>query len=98
MNKDDLKLLVETNQRCKNNEKRLDEHDKKIKELSDVYIALTKVNDKVDVIDADVKVIKTDIEDIKNKPAKRIETIISCLISAIVAGVIGFLFARLGLK
>lgn len=98
MDKDDIKLITEIDQRSKSNTKRLDEHDKKIEELSDVYIALTKVNDKVDIIDSDMKEVKSDIQEIKDKPAKRIDTIISCLISAIIAGVIGFLFAQLGMR
>ena len=37
-----------------------------------------------------------ELDAIKNKPAKRLETGINALISAIVAGVVGFLTSRLG--
>ena len=98
MTKDEIKLLTEIDQRSKSNSKRLDAHEKKIGELSDVYIALTKVNDKVDTIDSNVAKIEKDVQEIKEKPAKRIDTIITCIITAIIAGVIGFVFARLGIK
>ena len=98
MDKDDIKLLTEIDQRSKSNTKRLDEHEQKINKLSDVYIALTKVNEKVNSIDNDVQDIKSDIQVIKDKPVKRMDTIVSCIISALIAGVIGFMFAILGMK
>lgn len=98
MTKDEIKLITEIDQRSKSNTKRLDEHDKKINELADVHIALTKMDDKVNTIDSDVKEVKADLKEIKDKPAKRIDTIVTCIITAIIAGVIGFLFAKLGLK
>lgn len=98
MTKEEIKLLTEIDQRSKSNSKRLDAHEKDIAKLSDVYIALTKMDDKVNAIDSDVKEIKSDIQEIKDKPAKRIDTIITCIITAIIAGVIGFVFARLGIK
>ena len=98
MTKDEIKLITEIDQRSKSNSKRLDTQEKKINELSDVYIALTKVNDKVDTIDSNVAKIEKDVQEIKEKPAKRIDTIVTCIITAIIAGLIGFLFAKLGLK
>lgn len=98
MDKDDIKLITEIDQRSKSNTKRLDEHDKKIEELSDVYIALTKVNDKVDIIDSDMKEVKSDIQEIKDKPAKRYETIITYIITTIIAAILGFLFTQLGMR
>lgn len=98
MTKDEIKLITEIDQRSKSNSKRLDTQEKKISELSDVYIALTKVNDKVDTIDSNVAKIEKDVQEIKEKPAKRIDTIVTCIITAIIAGLIGFLFAKLGLK
>lgn len=98
MTKEEIKLLTEIDQRSKSNSKRLDAHEKDIAKLSDVYIALTKMDDKVNAIDSDVKEIKSDIQVIKDKPAKRIDTIVTCIITAIIAGIIGFVFARLGIK
>ena len=98
MNRQDIELLKEIEQCGKSNTKRLDEHDKKLEELSDVYIALTKVNDKVDNIDNDVKEIKIDMKEIKDKPSKRMDQIIGYILSALIGGVIGYVLLKLGLK
>ena len=98
MERVDIELLKEIEQRSKSNTKRLDEHDKKLNELSDVYIALTKVNDKVDNIDTDVTEIKADIKDIKSKPSKRLDQIIGYILSALIGGLIGYILLKLGLK
>ncbi|MCI9233821.1 MAG: hypothetical protein HFH08_04395 [Bacilli bacterium] len=98
MEKNYIEKIVETEQRSKSNTKRLDEHDKKLEELSDVYIALTKVNDKVDNIDNDVNEIKQDIKEIKEKPNKRMDLIWGYIVSAIIGGVIGFILIKLGMK
>ena len=98
MDREDIERLKDIEARSKSNTKRLDEHDRKLEELSDVYIALTKVNDKVDNIDNDVTEIKKDIKDIKDKPAKRLDTIINYILSAIIGGVIGYVLFKLGMK
>lgn len=98
MQRADIELMKEIEQRSKSNTKRLDEHDKKIEELSDVYIALTKTNDKVENIETDVKDIKSDIKEIKDKPTKRLDQIIGYVLSALICGLIGYTLAKLGLK
>lgn len=98
MDKNDVKLITEINERSKSNEKRLDEHDTKIAKLTDVYIALTKVSDKVNIIDDDVKEIKSDLQDIKEKPTKRYEQVVGYILSALVGVIITLVFAKIGLK
>lgn len=65
-----IERLVQNEQRGKSNTKRLDEHEEQIKELSNVYIALTKVDDKVSNVENDVSEMKKDLKDIKEKPSK----------------------------
>lgn len=98
MKREDIELIKEIEQRGKSNTKRLDEHDKKLEELSDVYIALTKVNDKVDNIDNDVKEIKNDMKEIKDKPSKRMDQIIGYILSAVIGGIIVYVLKNIGLK
>ena len=85
------KELIEFKERCKSNTRRLDEHDKQIKELSNVYIALTKVDNKVTNVEKDVSEMKTDLKEIKDKPSKRWEKIVLSTIGALVSGGIGVL-------
>lgn len=98
MSREDIELIKEIEQRSKSNTKRLDEHDKKIEDLSNVYIALTKTNDKVENIETDVKGIKSDIKEIKDKPGKRLEQIIGYILSALFCGLVGYVLAKIGLK
>jgi len=98
MEKDDIKLLTEIDQRSKSNTKRLDEHEKKINSLTKVYVALTQVNDKIDNIDNDVKDIKKDVDELKDKPMERYEYIVRYILTALIGGAIGIIFAYLGLK
>lgn len=81
MDEKHIQTLIETETRSKSNTHRIDEHDKKIDELSDMYIALTKVDNKVSNVEKDVSSIKSDIKEIKDKPAKRWEQIISLIIT-----------------
>ena len=97
MDKDDIKLITEIDQRSKSNTRRLDEHDIKIAKLSDVYVALTQVSYKLNVID-DVKEIKTDLQEIKDKPTKRYEQVVGYILSALVGVIIALVFAKIGLK
>lgn len=98
MQREDIEKLKEIEQRSKSNTKRLDEHDKKIEALSNVYIALTKTNDKVESIETDVKGIKSDIKEIKDKPGKRLDQIIGYILSALLCGLVGYFLAKIGLK
>jgi len=92
-----IKELAELEQKTKSNTHRLDEHDKKLDELSNVYVALTKVDDKVSNVEKDVITIKTDLKDLKEKPIKRYEQVISLVITAIVTAILGFLLGKIGL-
>ncbi len=65
--------FIEFKERCKSNTKRLDEHDEQIKELRNVYVALTKVDDKVTNVEKDVVEMKNDLKEIKEKPLKDYE-------------------------
>ena len=105
MNENYLERLVAVEQRSKSNTKRLDENDKKDKEqddrisaLSDVYIALTKVNDKIDNLESNMFEIKTDIKEIKSRPAKRYEQIWGYVVGGMITAVISFVLTYLKMK
>ena len=98
MDREDIERLKEVEQRSKSNTKRLDEHDEQLKELSNVYIALTKTNDKVDKIESDLSEMKDDLKEIKDKPNKRMDQIIGYILSTLMGGLIGYVLLKLGLK
>ena len=105
MNENYLERLVAVEQRAKSNTKRLDEidsknaeQDRKIIELSDIYIALTKMDGKVENIEKICSTNAQDIKAMKEKPSKRLDMMWGYLVSAIVAGLITYTFTVLGLR
>lgn len=105
MEKTYLERLVEIEQRAKSNTKRLDskdekdkEQDKKIVELSDIYIALTKVNDKIDHIESICTTNAKDIKEIKEKPSKRMDLLWGYIISTLVTVAITYTLTVIGLR
>lgn len=98
MDKKDVEKIIEIDSRSKSNTKRIDKIEKRVDDLSDVYVALTKVNAKVDNINDDVKEIKKDMKDIKDKPGKQMDQIVGYILSAIIGGIISFIFIKLGMK
>lgn len=105
MEKSYLERLIEIEQRSKSNTKRLDskdekdkEQDKKIVELSDIYIALTKVNDKIDHIESICTTNAKDIKEIKEKPAKRLDLVWGYIVSTIVTVLITYTLTIMGLR
>lgn len=105
MNENYIERLVAVEQRSKSNTKRLDEidsknaeQDRKIIELSDIYIALTKVDAKLDNVEKICTKNASDIEVIKSKPGKKLDLIWGYIVAGIIAGLITFTFTILGMK
>lgn len=105
MNNEYIERLVQIEQRSKSNTKRLDEKDRLDKEqdnriaaLSDIYIALTKVNDKIDNLETNFVEMKRDIKDIKKVPAERYEKVWGYVFGGVVTALISFITMYLKLK
>ena len=47
-------------------------------------------------VENDVKEIKNDVKTLTNKPAKRWDNLVDKIISLLIAGVVGFILAKLG--
>ena len=84
-----VERLIKVEQSDKSAHHRIDEHDEQIKELSNVYVALTKVDNKVTNVEKDVTEIKSDLKEIKDKPAKNWDKVITSLISTLVGAIAG---------
>lgn len=105
MDQKNLERLVEIEQRSKSNTKWLDEHDKELKELKQVYVALTKVNDKVENVETDVSEMKSDIksliqakQDTAEKKGNKWDKLIDYLFYTILGACIAIVFSKIGLK
>ena len=91
------KRLTEVEARSKSNAHRLDDVEKKQNDLSELVVTVGKLATREERVESDVKEIKNDVKTLTSKPAKRWESLVSQLITLIVAAVVGFILARIGL-
>lgn len=89
--------LTEVEARSKSNSHRLDEMEKRQDDLDELVSTVKVLADREVRVENDVKEIKDDVKSIKQKPIKRWDSIVDKIILTIVAAIIGFLLAQLGL-
>ncbi len=88
--------LTEVEERSKSNTHRIDVLEKKQDNLDKLVGAVEILADREKRVEGDVKEIKDDVKSIKDKPAKRWESLITQIISILVAAIAGFIIAKLG--
>lgn len=91
------KRLTEVEQRSMSNTHRLDDLEKKQDDLSELVVTVGKLATREERVESDVKEIKNDVKTLASKPAKRWENLVSQLVTLVVAAVVGFVLARIGL-
>lgn len=98
MNEEQAQKIIENQARMEEQIKTLFKNQAEIKELTETVqklaIALKKQGMALQSTEKKVDAVKGDVDEIKSKPAKRWDAIIAALI----AGVVGYVLARLGLK
>ena len=91
------KRLTEVESRSKSNTKRIDEMEKRQDNLDDLVSTVKVLADREKRVEDDVKEIKLSVNEIKEKPTKRLDGIIDKIIFTIVGGVVGYMLIKLGL-
>ena len=98
MNDEQLQKLVETQVRMEEQIKTLFRQQGEIKELTETVqklaISLEKQVMALQSTDKKLDGVKADVDEIKSKPGKRWDAIVA----AIIAGIVGFLLVKFGLK
>ena len=89
--------LTEVEDRSKSNSKRLTEVEERQDKLDDLVGTVKVLADREARIEGDVKEIKTDLKEVTNKPGKRWDSLVSQIIGILIAAVVGFLLAKIGL-
>lgn len=97
MDLDHERRLTEVEQRSKSNTYRLAEVEKRQDNIEDLVGTVKVLADREKRVEGDVKEIKSDVKDLKQKPAKRWELAVTEMIKLLVAVVGGFLLAKAGL-
>lgn len=83
--------------RCKSNTHRIDELEADNKALHQLATSVEVLATKQETIEENVNEIKTDVKSLKALPAGRWEAVVKGLITALIAGLVGFALARLGM-
>ena len=83
--------------RCKSNTHRIDELEADNKALHQLATSVEVLATKQETIEANVTEIRADVKSLKALPAGRWEAIVKAVVTALVAGIVGYALARAGL-
>lgn len=97
MDKEIEHRLTEVESRSKSNSHRLDDMEKRQDNLDELVSTVKVLAVREERVEGDVQEIKTDVKDLKNKPAKRWETLVSQIITIVAAALAGYVLSKLGL-
>lgn len=89
--------LTEVEERAKSNSHRLDEVEKRQDDLDELVSTVKVLAVREENVETDVKEIKSDVKSLTNKPAQRWDSMVEKAIWAVVAAVVGFMLAQIGL-
>lgn len=92
-----IALTHDNEQRCKSNTHRIDKLEEQQKQLSDLVSAVAVLAERQNQIGDDVNSIKRELKTIAEKPVKRWDGIVDKIISTIIAAIMGYALARIGL-
>lgn len=93
-----IALTHDNEQRSKSNTHRIDKLEEQQKQLSDLVSAVAVLAERQNQIGDDVNSIKREIKVLADKPAKRWDGVVDKIISAIIAAIMGYALARIGLS
>jgi predicted nuclease with TOPRIM domain len=86
-----------TDDRSIRNEARIKKLEAENKSLHDLATSVAVMAEQLKSMNTNVSTLKTDVEELKEKPAKRWNTLVDKIVWAIAAALIGFVLAKIGL-
>lgn len=89
--------LVAVESRSKSNMHRLDAMEKQTAALNTLTTAVAVMAEKVENTGKSVVGLREDVQEIKQRPAKRWDAVVGQVVSLLVAALVGYALARLGL-
>ena len=89
--------LTEVEGRSKSNTHRLDEMEERQDKLDDLVSSVKVLADREQRVEDDVKEIKSDVKSLTSKPGQRWDSIVDKVVWAVLAALIAFLLAKIGL-
>ncbi len=89
--------LTEVEDRSKSNQKRLDDLEKRQDNLDDLVSTVKVLAVREETVENDVKEIKEDVKMLASKPGQMWDNVVKQVVTALVAALIGFIFAQIGI-
>ncbi|MDO5123655.1 MAG: hypothetical protein Q4D44_03190 [Eubacteriales bacterium] len=89
--------LQEIDDRSKSNSRRIEALEEHIERQDELIKSVAVMAEKQNEMDKSLGEIKSDIKQIKDKPAKRWDSIVEKALLCVVTGLIGYIFVKLGL-
>ena len=97
MDLDHERRLTEVEERAKANSHRIAEVERRQDNLDELVGTVKVLAVREKQVEADVKEIKSDVKALAGKPAERWEMLLTQVISVVVAAIVGFALAKIGL-
>lgn len=88
--------LTETEERCKSNQRRINEVEKRQDDLDELVSTVKILALREENVESDVKEIKNDVKNLTNKPAQRWDSLVDKVIWAVAGAVVAFMLAQIG--
>lgn len=95
---DYLEKIIETEQRSKSNTKRLDNLESKVDDIHNLTLSVREIATEMKMMREDMNKIDKRVMSLEDKPSKKMDLIWGYIVSAILSGLIVFVFMKLGLK
>lgn len=89
--------LTAVEDRAKSNTRRIDDLEKRQDNLDDLVATVKVLAVREEAVETDVREIKADVKGLTSKSGKRWDSLVSQVITIVVAAVAGFILARIGL-
>lgn len=90
--------LTEVEQRSKSNKHRLDKLEESTEAINRMAISVEKMAMKQDTMNGSINKLTADVETLKAEPGKRWKFVVEKAIYFVVAAVVGFILAKVGLQ
>lgn len=98
MNEDQLKTLVECEQRSKSNTKRIDRLEENYDALNKLTTSVEVMATKMDTMSQSLDQVNARLSEQESKPGKRWEAVVEKVIFLVIGAVVAYVFARIGLS
>lgn len=98
MERNDIERLVEVEDRCKSNTRRIDEQEKRIDSLEKTYSIMEKMDYRMGNVESSVEKINKKLDDKIQEKGKKWDKLIDYLFYFVLAAMLGYIAVQLGLK